>query len=535
MRVAVLAAAAALVLPAAAEAGPLSRHGFVPLSTALTGHAYALVAVSDGVGARVLLHAAGGERIAPDLGIWRLPTPAARRLIPRLRRLGVLRYAEPDRAQLPAGHLTAGDPLAAPETAWHLYRVGADRVEPPGPGVPISVIDSGLDLTHLEFRARPNTVSLNPQPTRPWESPLYHGTLVSSVAAAPTDGQGTVGIYPQAVLRSYAVDTAFDIPLTGDVIRGMYRAITAGRTVLNVSLSGGRFSRSEYEAVIAAVRSGSLVVAAAGNEFQQGSPVGFPATLPHVLTVAATGATDAPTLFSSESQAIDLAAPGERVPVQHPSDPAQFRLVSGTSFSAPIVAAAGAWIWTARPDLTNDQLADVLRLSARDVWTTGYDSRTGFGLLDIPAALARPPRAPDQLEPNDDIDQVAPGRLFRSGQPAVVTRARRSARIVARLDEIEDPADVYRLQVPGRRTLTVTVAGNANVGTNLWRSRTRTVYARDAAAARNRLATSNRPGKRAERLVYRNPTRGPVTVYFDVWLAKNAARRASYTASIMTR
>ena len=494
-----------------------------------------LVAVRDGIGARVVLQRAGSERIAPDLGIWRLPTPAARRLIPHLRRVGILRYAEPDRPQLRLGHLTSGDPLAAAATAWHLYRIGADRVEPPGPGVSISIIDSGIDLTHLEFRARPNTVSLNPQPIRQWDSPLYHGTLVSAVAAAPTDAQGAVGVYPQAVLRSYAVDTAFDTPLTGDVVRGLYRAIAAGRTVVNLSLSGPTFSRAEYEAVIAAARSGALVVAAAGNEFQQGSPAGYPANLPHVFTVGATGPTDTPAAFSTESRAIDIAAPGERLPVQHPSDPALSRFVSGTSFSAPIVSAAAAWVWTARPELTRDQLADVLRLSARDVWRTGFDGRTGFGLVDIPAALTRPPRAADPHEPNDDIDQVAPGRLFGAGQPALVTPVRRSARLVARLDEIEDPGDVYRLHVPGRTTLTVTVGGDTNIGAILWRARARSVYARGAAAARDRLATSNRSGKRAERLVYRNPARGAVTVYLDVWLAKTAARRATYTVSAATR
>src|SRR3712207_7402932 len=56
------------------------------------------------------------------------------RLIPRLRALDALRFAEPDRPVWAHGHLNAGDPLAAPNFAWHLYRIGADRVEPPGPG-----------------------------------------------------------------------------------------------------------------------------------------------------------------------------------------------------------------------------------------------------------------------------------------------------------------------------------------------------------------------------------------------------------------
>src|SRR3712207_8275100 len=79
------------------------------------------------------------------------------RLIPRLRALDALRFAEPDRPVWAHGHLNAGDPLAAPNFAWHLYRIGADRVEPPGPGVPLTIVDSGLDLNHMEFRDRKST------------------------------------------------------------------------------------------------------------------------------------------------------------------------------------------------------------------------------------------------------------------------------------------------------------------------------------------------------------------------------------------
>ncbi len=526
-----------LAAPSVALASTLARRAAAPARGALGSTEYALVGVRDGITARATVAAAGAQPIAPELGIWRLRTRQAKRVLPRLARLGVLRYAEPDRPQQAANHLGFGDPLAAPQSAWHLYRVGADRAEPPPPGVPLSVVDSGLDMTHMEFKARQNVVPLNAQPTYSWDDPngLYHGTMVSSVAAAPADGLGTVGVYPQAVLRTYAVAAVAGAPLTGDVVQGLYRAISSGRTVVNLSLSGPSFSQSEYEAIIAAIRKGALVVAAAGNEFEQGSPVEYPASLPHVLTVGATGLGDAPAAFSNASTAVDLAAPGETIPVQHPIDPAMSRLVSGTSFSSPIVAAAAAWIWTVRADLDSTQLVDVLRSSARDVWKTGFDDRTGFGVLDIPAALAHAAPARDLQEPNDDIDQVAPRRLFATGRTPLTTLAKRSTRISARLDAIEDPTDVYRLVVPAHRTLTATVTGTSNMGAILWRAGARTVLGRGVDATRNQLDTSNRPGKRAERVVYRNATRSAMTIYLDVWLARGAGRRATYTVSAAAR
>ncbi len=498
------------------------------------GTSWALVGATDSAAARDLLRTAGAERLAPELAVWRVPATRVRPVTAALGRAGLLRYVEPDRPVSPSS-LGAGDPLATPELGWHLYRVGADRFTPPGPGVPLTVVDSGLDTTHVEFRARPGTALLNPHPAVAWNSPAYHGTYVASVAAAPADGVGALGIYPQALLRSYSVRAAFDAPLTSDVVRGIHAASTAGRTVINISLSGTAYSRSEYEAVVAAARRGALVVAAAGNEGKRGSPLEYPASLPHVLTVAATGPDDLRSAFSSTSPAVDLAAPGESIPVQHPSDPNTWKLVSGTSFATPIVAAAAAAVWTIRPDLNAGQVADVLRASARDVGPPGWDQRTGFGVLDIPAALIAPAGEIDPQEPNDDIDQIVPSRTFRSGTTPLLTRTKRTAQIRATIDGWEDPADVYRAVIPPGRTLTVTLRPSTNLAATLWAPGTKSVFTRGATATRQRLGVSNRAGTRTERIVYRNRLRAPRTVYVDVWLGRGAARRASYTLTLTTR
>ena len=72
---------------------------------------------------------------------------------------------------------------------------------------------------------------------------------------------------------------------------------------------------------------------------------------------------------------------------------------SGTSFAAPMVAAAVAWVRAARPDLTADQVAQAVRLSAVDHDDAGLAARhrlrraeRGRG-ADLDAAAARPRRA----------------------------------------------------------------------------------------------------------------------------------------------
>jgi subtilisin family serine protease len=93
----------------------------------------------------------------------------------------------------------AGDPLQAQE--WWLADIGADTSSPPGPGIPITIIDSGVDPTHPEFAGRPNTTFLDDQTVDgPGE---FHGTAVASLAVAPENGVGLVGVYPQAIFQSF--------------------------------------------------------------------------------------------------------------------------------------------------------------------------------------------------------------------------------------------------------------------------------------------------------------------------------------------
>ena len=58
-----------------------------------------------------------------------------------------------------AAGLGADDPLRAQE--WFLGAVGADPAAAPGPGVPVTIVDSGVDATQPDFAGRPNTTYLN--------------------------------------------------------------------------------------------------------------------------------------------------------------------------------------------------------------------------------------------------------------------------------------------------------------------------------------------------------------------------------------
>jgi subtilisin family serine protease len=269
-----------------------------------------------------------------------------------------------------------------------------------------------------------------------------------------------VGVYPRVRLLSWDGSRSGRGLTSGTVVEGLEAAASRGRGIVNLSLGGG-YSRFEALAVAEAFARGVIVVAAAGNDGERDSPPSFPANLPHVATVAATDADDRVAAFSNRSRALDVAAPGVGIPIALPLSlaAAGYDVANGTSFSAPMVAGALAWAWTARPDLEKTQLLELLRRSARDLPPAGRDATTGFGLLDIPALLAAPAPPRDPFEPNDEVEQVTDAEAVP--RTALTTQARRRSRVVARLDVSDDPRDVYPLWLPARYTATALVASGA--------------------------------------------------------------------------
>ncbi len=526
-----IAAAAVLLALGAAPAQAAHRFAPPPLPSpralqAIGARGPALVELKGASGA-FALEASGGTLISSALRLWKVPGAATASLVPRLIAARAVSVVEPDRRLLrPFESRDATDPLVP--TEWWIPKIGADTAVPPGPGLPVTVIDAGLDVTHPEFAGRPNLSVLNQQTIIGPDD--EHGTAVSSIVGAPMNGVGIIGVYPQAVLRVFDSSPSDAIDEAA-VIQGIVQASLAGRGVINLSLGGPDQSFLMAQAIVLAFGRGTITVAAAGNEFQSGNPISYPADDPHVLTVAATTQDDKPAAFSSSSSAVDLAAPGVDIPVAVPlvDDPSGYTALSGTSFSSPLVAGATAWVWTARPTLEKTQVYDLMRWSAKDIWDAGWDKDTGFGLLNIPNALSASPPSIDPLEPNDDLNQVKAGGLFPVAKPLV------KGTFAARVDFTDDPEDVYRVNVPAHAALTVSMKPDANVTLEVWGPLTQTVTETGAARRRDLLGISARPGSQAETIRWTNTGKHAVVVYPDVYFPTGStALDADYTISLKT-
>jgi hypothetical protein len=389
---------------------------------------------------------AGADVVQP--GTFRVPRHRARALAERYDRRGELVFAEPDRrvlrASAPDGNLGgwARGAVVPPDLAW------------PGGG-PIGVIDDFVDPTVPDLQGHVGYLNATAQSTI--DGP--HGTEVASAAAGSHQSFGVTGVLPGAPIASYGVPVQ---TRCSHVASGIDAARVADLPVVNISLGSEGACFSVYLAAQKAYGTGTLVVASAGNDFQSGNPVIYPAAFPHVISVAAVDQQLRSAAFSSANAAVDVSAPGVDVPLATPVNfdddgvTDGFTVASGTSFAAPMVAGAVAWLRAARPDLGTGQAADVIRYSARDLAAEGWDDDTGWGLVDVPAALRHPAPPVDPLEPNDGISFVD-GRVF-ARPDGFVWRGRGSTRISAFADRVEDPIDVYRFQLRPRSRARITLA-----------------------------------------------------------------------------
>jgi len=359
----------------------------------------------------------------------------------------------------------AADPLTGMED-W-LSRVVTPGLEPPqGPIPPIAVIEQGFDTQHPEMqggwvtmqRPSPRPDMTDERQVQDFASSIAHGTAIASIIGAPRDGVGMEGVLPGARVRVYGNSLA-----CRDMAVAIRQAVDEGARVITASYGFTRAGacRAHHDATSYAFGRGALVVAAAGNG-RPAQPSIQPGNDYHVLTVAALNGVDQPTGFSYQNVYVDLAAPGERVLAATPvwwdtQDGVAdgYSLVDGTSFSAPVVAAAAAWVMAQRPQLSPDQVAEVLRRSARDLQRPGWDISTGWGAVDLGAALrqAAPPTDPD--EPNDDIRWLDGSTGLRPVPPLL--RRGPDESISARLDSLKDPLDVYPLWVPPRGAIAITL------------------------------------------------------------------------------
>lgn len=308
-------------------------------------------------------------------------------------------------------------------------QVGMTGVRSTGRGVDIALIDTGVvPVDGLDTRGRvvngPDLSFESQDPDLRYLDTFGHGTHLAGIMVS--DSSDVPGIAPGARLVNVKVapyNGAVDVTQILAAIDWVIQNRNAGGLdirVLNLSYGTDSLNRPNEDLIAYAVeqawRAGIVVVVAGGNDSND-QRLTSPAYNPYVIAV---GAADGSLLHTDLNpipefsncgtlrRPVDLVAPGRSImslrdpgsyaDVNHPesrsSDGRRF-VGSGSSQAAAVVSGAVAVLLEARPNLTPNQVKNVLMRSATPLSTAPTDC-DGAGLLNVAGAASTSPRRAGQ-------------------------------------------------------------------------------------------------------------------------------------------
>ena len=214
---------------------------------------------------------------------------------------------------------------------------------------------------------------------------------MAGIVAAETDnGFGVAGTaYAGVSVLPITVLGADGTGQDSDIIAGVVHAADADADVILMAFSNPGFSAALQAAIDYAWASGSVLVAATGNDGV--STATFPAGDRGVIGVTSTDASDAVAASANRGPAAFMAAPGVDILTTASFDPATAQpgdevvSISGTSAAAASVAGAAALLAANEPELSNGVVVSRL---ARTADAAGDPADTGNGRLNLLRAMS---------------------------------------------------------------------------------------------------------------------------------------------------
>ena len=305
--------------------------------------------------------------------------------------------------------------------AWDINRGRNDVI--------IAVCDGGIDYTHPDLDPGNRTRIIagydsgdndnDPMDDLPATNTLSfagHGTHVAGIIGAITNNNTNISgimwnckIMPVKMVGTGSIKfpfsgTILDFSTTAfpsDVADAIDYAVNNGANVINLSygFKDMGFPINEvilrvpllYQAISNAYNNNIVVVAAMGNEYNDGNPIEYPAAFGHeVIAVGSTTSTLQRSDFSSTGPHIDISAPGSNIlSTKRGGGTIAY---SGTSMAAPVVSGISGLIISQGKDrnfnLTNDDVRHILCITADDMGPTGFDEETGYGKVNAYNALS---------------------------------------------------------------------------------------------------------------------------------------------------
>jgi hypothetical protein len=301
----------------------------------------------------------------------------------------------------------------------YLSQIGvtaATHAKVDGTGLAIGIMDTPIFVLHSELSGKvywpPTPVYAGAATYTTSTRSHFHGTWVSSLAAAKKNNSGIVGVAPGANIYTVSVfDTsarwrALD---NGKAALDLFAA-TPQVKVVNMSFGpGGGYAFSGDLNLIPNYQSNFVITKSAGNDGLELKPNGYTGDpsfdYSHVLVVGAVDRYNKLASFSNRPNESCFAAagcaeddkwkymfvvaPGTSIKGAHPRG---YVTASGTSAAAPLVA--GVVLLVAHDaekknvPLTPTDMANIVKMTSTDIGAAGVDGLYGWGLVNAERALA---------------------------------------------------------------------------------------------------------------------------------------------------
>ncbi|GEM_PF-1763475 len=244
----------------------------------------------------------------------------------------------------------------------------------------VGILDTGVDANHPDLDGKIST-SANPDYLT---DQIGHGTEVAGIIAARTNNnQGIAGIAWNTKLLPLRITDENGVARVSTVVSALDEAYAMGVKIIQISLSTNQFSQTLKTAIEEANKRGILIVSTSGNTGIE--ELRFPAAFDNVIGVGAVNQSKIKESYSTTGEHVSLVAPGASIYTT--SLDSGYAAVTGTSFAAPQIAGAAALVWSIAPELTNEEVRQVLFDSAEDLGDKGKDKLYGYGLLNTQKAV----------------------------------------------------------------------------------------------------------------------------------------------------
>lgn len=269
--------------------------------------------------------------------------------------------------------------LVAEVVGYYIHRLELKQVWKltEGEGVGVCVIDTGApthydSLVHEKYSFVPNEGA---------DDENDHGSHVTGIINAQHNIIGIKGISPRVYMVSKKgldrtgraiqdwIDDALKAVLERDDIH-----------IVNLSIGSAKLSQRTKTLFRKLYDKGIAVFVAAGN---WGNTLSNAYATPYTFSVTAIDRNNRPASFSSVAEENDFAAYGVDI-VSFGAGQSEVEM-DGTSMACPVVAACAALVQayaiSIGQQLSPQDLYDLLKRTAKDVGAEGFESKTGWGLV----------------------------------------------------------------------------------------------------------------------------------------------------------